>query len=215
MGMATELIGFVFLVMAGIIPIANPFSTAPLFLSMTADFDKSERRKTATLACTYMCVILLAFLFLGIYILQFFVISLTSLRLAGGLVIVYMGFRMLFPPELANAGQAERSKKDASSVAFTPLALPMLSGPGSISVVLAMAVEVAQGDTLFTKVAGYGVVTTGIILSSLVCWIVLWSSAPVVRFMGKNGIDAATKLMGFILISIGMEFLLKGWAMIQ
>jgi multiple antibiotic resistance protein len=199
----------------GIVPIANPFSTAPLFISMTAKFDKSERQKTALLACLYMCALLLVFLFLGMFILQFFGISLISLRLAGGLVILYMGFRMLFPPEGAGSETQNQAFTDASSVAFTPLALPMLSGPGSISVVLAMAAEIAQQESVVTKFAGYAVVSTGIVISSLICWTVLSSSGAGVRVMGEKGIDAMTKLMGFILICIGVEFLLKGWLMAQ
>ncbi len=207
--------GYILLVVMGIVPIANPFSTAPLFISMTAKFDAPERQKTALLACLYMCALLLVFLFLGMFILQFFGISLISLRLAGGLVILYMGFRMLFPPESAGSETQNQANTDAGSVAFTPLALPMLSGPGSISVVLAMAAELSQKELLTTKIAGYAVVSTGIVVSSLICWMVLSSSGAVVRKMGEKGIDAMTKLMGFILICIGVEFLLKGWLMVQ
>ncbi len=208
---AFELAGYVLIVVMGIVPIINPFSTAPVFISMTSHVNKSERKHTATLACFYMAVLLLAFLLLGTTIMQFFGIGLQSLKIAGGLVIGFMGFHMLFPPEPHPLEEESSSRRDPRSMAFTPLALPMLCGPGSISVVLAMAAKVADQDVLLNKIAGYSVVAVGIIISTFICWLVLWSSGSVVRFLGKNGIDATTKLMGFLLVCIGTEFVLSGW----
>ena len=213
MALIFELLGYVFIVVMGIVPIVNPFSTAPAFISMTAHVDKRERQKTATMACLYMAIILLVILFLGTLILQFFGISLKSLRLAGGLVIAFMGFRMLFPADHPDVRKNIELQQDPQHLAFTPLALPMLSGPGSISVVLAMATQVSEQTVLLNKIVGYIVVAVGIVISSFICWLVLWSSGAVVHFMGKSGIEATTKLMGFLLICIGMEFLLSGWAM--
>lgn len=213
MALAFELIAYVFIVILGIVPIINPFSTAPAFVSMTADASTSDRHKTATLACFYMGLLLLVFLFLGAPLLQFFGISLKSLRIAGGLIIAYMGFRMLFPPEQTHAPKSGGPQQDPQHLAFTPLALPMLCGPGSISVVLAMATQVSAQEVLLNKAVGYVVVATGIVLSAFICWLVLWSSGTVVRFLGKSGIDATTKLMGFLLVCIGIEFVLSGWAL--
>jgi len=96
---AFDLVGNVLIVVLGIVPIVKPFSTAPVFISMTSHVVNAERKHTATLACMYMAMLLLVFLLLGTTIMQFFGISLQSLKIAGGLVIAYMGFRMLFPPE--------------------------------------------------------------------------------------------------------------------
>lgn len=211
MDIAIDLVRYVFIVVLGIVPIVNPFSTAPAFISMTAHVSAQDRRRTATMACVYMGLLLLAFLFLGALILQFFGISLKSLRMAGGLIIAYMGFRMLFPPEQPSIRKADERDQDPQHLAFTPLALPMLCGPGSISVVLAMATEVSQNQVLLIKAVGYLVVAIGIVISTLICWLILWSSGAVVRFLGKSGIDATTKLMGFLLVCIGMEFVLSAW----
>ncbi len=176
MSVPLEFFGYISLVVLGIVPIVNPFSTAPIFISMTANMSGSQRRKTATLSCFYMALLLLVFLLLGTLILQFFGISLKSLRLAGGLVIAYMGFRMLFPgDQLNNAGGTEPTG-DPQAIAFTPLAMPMLAGPGSISVVLAMAAKVSEVELITERIWGYVVVGIGIIISSAICWAVLWSS---------------------------------------
>ena len=76
-----------------------------------------------------------------------------------------------------------------------------------------MATEVSQQQILLNKAVGYFVVSVGIIVSAFICWLVLWSSGSVVKFLGKSGIDAVTKLMGFLLVCIGMEFVLSAWKM--
>ncbi len=213
MSVVLDLLSYVLVVVLGIVPIVNPFSTAPVFISMTAHVSSSERHRTATLACIYMAALLIVFLLLGTLILQFFGISMQSLRLAGGLVIAFMGFRMLFPAEHPTPTAGDDRNRDPRNLAFTPLALPMLCGPGSISVVLAMATQVSEQQTLAMKVGGYAVVAVGILVSAFICWLTLWSSGAVVRFLGQSGIDASTKLMGFLLICIGVEFVLSGAAM--
>ncbi len=212
--MAIELFSYILLVTMSIVPIVNPFSTAPVFISMTAHISPEERHEIASKACFYMGLLLLAFLFLGAYILQFFGISLSSLRMAGGLVISFMGFRMLFPTEASANDNSKNERYDAKQLVFTPLAIPMLCGPGSISVVLAMATDVSQIEDITVKALGYLVVSIGIVASTAACWFVLWSSGKVVGFLGKNGIDAITKLMGFFLICVGVEFLASGVLMV-
>ena len=210
MSLTYELIGYVFLVVAALIPIANPFSTAPIFVTLTAGLSQEERRHTAARACAYMALLLLAFLLTGALILQFFGISLQALRVAGGLVIAYIGFRMLFPADPSEEA-VDSSAVDARSIAFMPLALPMLSGPGSISVVISMATEVAKLETIVDRTIGYAVVGIGIVLSAVLCWLVLYSAGAVVRFLGDTGINALTSLMGFLLVCIGCQFVLSSF----
>jgi len=203
MELAQQLFTYMLLVVGALIPIANPFSTAPMFLSLTANFDKAERKKAAKLCCLYMFLLLTAFLVSGVFLLSFFGITLSSLRIAGGLIIGYLGFRMLFPPHV----ETEQTTKatNASDIAFVPLAMPILSGPGSISVVIAIAAQVGELATTRELVFGYLTVASGIAISAFICWLVLSASGKVVRFLGQGGIDAMTKVMGFFLISIGVE----------
>ena len=210
MELTLEIVGYIIAVIVGIVPIINPLSTAPVFISMTADASSQQRKKTATLACLYMFLLLVTFLFIGTAIMQFFGISLISLRIAGGLVIAYMGFRMLFPPEIQTPARDQLEDPRPEDLAFTPLALPMLCGPGSISVVIAMASRAYDAETWTSSLAGLAIISIGIGISALICWAVLWSSSGVVRFFGKSGIDAATKLMGFFLICMGIEIVLSG-----
>ena len=192
-----------------LIPIANPFSTAPVFLALTSNLSADESAKTAKLCTIYMFVVLTSFLFVGVFLLSFFGVSLPSLRVAGGLVIAYIGFRMLFPPAIIAATETPLPGRP-EDVSFTPLAMPMLSGPGSISVIIAMAAEIGEVESVIHRVWGYGLVTVGIGISAFICWLVLRASDKVVQFMGATGIDALTKVMGFFLVCIGVEFVVNG-----
>ncbi len=210
MEIAYQLLSYVLLVIAALVPIANPFSTAPLFVGMTADLSKPQRNRIALLSTMYMFIVLVVFLILGAVILKFFGISLSALRIAGGLIVAFLGFKMLFEQDDKKPEKTHATPEEANKIAFTPLAMPMLSGPGSISVILAMAADISTADTLTTQLLGYLVVTIGIAISAFICWLVLRASSSVVRFMGPSGIDALTKVMGFLLVSIGVQFIITG-----
>jgi len=117
---------------------------------------------------------------------------------------------MLFPPPTSNAEVVEQHDGDGPDIAFTPLAVPMLSGPGSIAVVIGMSAEVAAREIGGDRILGYFSVGFGIILTALFCWLVLRASGTVLRFFGASGIDALTRIMGFFLICIGVEFVAGG-----
>jgi multiple antibiotic resistance protein len=179
---------------AGLLPIVNPFSTAAVFLALTGRMSDAERTRQATLACVYATGVLWLFLFAGALIMNFFGISIPALRLAGGLIVARVGFGMLAPA--ADVADAPPPRVD---VAFTPLAVPMLSGPGSIAVTIGMAAG-AEAPTDYLAVA------TGILLVVLASWGVLRSARAVKRLLGDTGIDAITRIMGFLLVCIGVQF---------
>ena len=156
-----------------------------------------------------MAMVLLVFLAAGALILGFFNISIPGLRIAGGLIIIITGARMLFP-DTQRSSEAELPTNKKENIAFTPLAMPLMSGPGSISVVLSMSDRVSDAQTLKEMFIGYCVVALGIVLTVLVCWIVLRSSSKISRLLGDSGIDVLTRMMAFFLVAIGVEFLLGG-----
>jgi multiple antibiotic resistance protein len=181
---------------AGLLPIVNPFSTAVVFLALTARMTDAERQRQAALACGYAAGVLWVFLFAGALIMSFFGISIPSLRIAGGLIVARVGFSMLVPA--ADDGAPEGAPARAQ-IAFTPLAVPMLSGPGSIAVTIGMA---AGSESVADNLA----VAVGIALVGLVSWGVLRSARGVKRLLGEQGIDALTRIMGFLLVCIGVQF---------
>jgi len=189
-----------------LLPITNPFSTAPLFVSLTAKFDKKRQKQQALLACVYAFGILAVFLLLGRAIVQFFNISVPGIRVAGGLIIATVGFRMLFPSPPPAGTDAADPQHD---VAFTPIAMPSLAGPGSIAVVLGAAAQIQSSFPVDWHLV-YIAVVVGMLITLVICFVVLRAASEMVRFLGPSGLDAMTRIFGFLLICIAMQFVLTG-----
>lgn len=185
---------------AGLLPIVNPFSTAAVFLALTGRLSDEDRQRQATLACLYATGVLLVFLFAGALLMRFFGISIPALRIAGGLIVARVGFGMLLPADPDAEPDAPPRELD---IAFTPLAVPMLSGPGSIAVTIGMA---AGAENWLDHVA----ISLGIFLVIAVSWLVLRSARAVNRFLGNQGVAALTRIMGFLLVCIGVQFVVIG-----
>jgi len=200
------------LVVLGILPIANPLSTAPLFITLTSSMPDGQRQQIARRASFYMAAILLMFFFAGAGILQFFGITLAGLQVAGGLIISYTGFRMLYP-EPVQRDQSVGQPSQSGDPALVPLAMPTLSGPGSISVVIGMTSRIEQNPelaTVFLTILAHIVVVIGILICALVTWLVLRSAKKVMERVSIDQMDAITKIFGFIIVCIGVEFIRNG-----
>jgi multiple antibiotic resistance protein len=195
------LIGVTF---SALLPIANPFSTAPVFVAVTRQMSHTHRWQQARMAAIYMAAVLLVSLLAGALILEFFGISLPALRIAGGLVIARIGFSMLNPePEEKLPEEDQQEALDKRDVAFTPIAMPMLSGPGSIAVTISMATSVERP-------IDYAAVGIGILIVAFLSWLILRSSTRIVNFLGSTGVNVLTRLMGLILVCIGIQFIATG-----
>ncbi|MGD8808543.1 MAG: MarC family NAAT transporter [Gammaproteobacteria bacterium] len=202
--MLADLFLYVGATLGALLPIVNPISAAPVFLGVTSRSSTTHRIRQARLAAFYTGCILLCSFFAGSLILEFFGISLPVLRVAGGLVITRVGFGMLGQSGSAEASGAGAPAADgAADVAFTPVAMPMLAGPGSMAVTIAMATEAHS----FVSDAG---VVIGIAIVSALAWVTLHFSGSIIRFIGETGMNALTRVMGLILVCIGITFVATG-----
>lgn len=186
----------------------NPFSTLPLFMSLTSRTDRDVRKRIALMACIYAFALIISFLFLGTAIIDFFGISVPGIRAAGGLIISVIGLRMLFPDKNLAAGSGEDPTHD-EEIAFTPLAMPSLAGPGSLSVVVTASSQI-RSNYPDQYVLIYTGVVIGMVVTVLIALAVLRSATPIARLLGHAGIDAMTRIFGFLLVAIGVQFLLTG-----
>ncbi len=185
-----------------LLPIVNPFSVAVTFISLSKDMDDGKRNRQALLASVYMAVILIVFLAAGVLIMKFFGISLPGIRIAGGIIITYIGFRMLNPEQKdPHLDGAENTSDD--DIAFTPIAMPMLSGPGAIAVTIGMA---ANADSRIE----YTGEILGIIAVAVMSYILLRAAGSVKSLLGDYGVVILTRIMGFLLICIGVQFFMQG-----
>jgi multiple antibiotic resistance protein len=192
--------------LVSLLAITNPLSKIPLFLGLTRGMDDKERRKQARKACIYAFLILTTSLFGGVLILKGFGISYGALRIAGGLTVGLLGYRMLFQtPEHRSAGE-----QPGSHFAFFPLAMPSISGPGSMAVVIGISTEIAELKTGLREAAAYSATVASILMTCLFVWIVLRFAHRIDQWLGQEGMDALTRLMGFLMICIGVQLVGSG-----
>lgn len=201
---------YVGIVVMGILPIMNPFSTVPLVIALTRTMPADERKRQIRLASIYAASILLAFLLAGQLIIAGFGISLPGIRVAGGLIILALGFRMLFTGQ-DETGPTQETVETANrpgqpDIAFTPLAMPSLSGPGSIAAVLGYSSQIPHDRMIL----GHVVIAAGIVITLVIAWTILSASFRIARLLGRHGVTAMTKIMGFLLTCIAVQFIASG-----
>ncbi|SHI40701.1 multiple antibiotic resistance protein [Mesonia phycicola] len=189
---------------AALFSVINPLGTVPIFVGLTKEDSNAERSKTSILTAVNIFVILVISFFTGKYILNFFGISIESLRIAGGLIIVSSGFALLTGTFNKHKGMdREKVQNDAyqrEGVALTPLAIPMLAGPGSISFLIGLNEE-------YSILLDQVIIVLSILTVCLATFLVLKSAPFIVKWLGASGINAISRIIGFIVIAIGIEYI--------
>ncbi|MBL1432881.1 MAG: YchE family NAAT transporter [Gammaproteobacteria bacterium] len=194
-----------FKIFIGLLAIINPFGAIPLFITMTAGENKTQRRKTINMVAVGVSIILLMALFFGDLLLQFFSITIDSFRVGGGILILLMAIAMLHA-KISPVRQTEEEANESiekESVAIVPLAMPLLAGPGAISAII-LATHKSNG------VAHYMIIALGIMLLSLAVWAVLRLSPWIASRISATGINIFTRIMGLVLAAIAIEFIANG-----
>ena len=204
-----DFLSWVSVALVTLVPIINPVSTAVLLLGISSHLSKEERNRQITRACIYMTAILVTFLLLGHLVMVAFGISIPGIRIAGGLVIGFLGFRMLFPDEGQITGEGRQEAQQKADISFSPLAMPSLSGPGAIAAVITMSSSI-NGRHGSDKVFAYAGVVLAIVITAILSWLVLRGAGAMRRFLGVNGVNSLSWIMGFLLICIGAQFAING-----
>src|SRR6056297_3992773 len=197
--------GLLFASFTSLFSVVNPLAAMPLFLSLTDRFSDAERDQTALWASFYMLGVLLTFLLIGTFILSFFGISLAGIRIAGGLIIMRAAYSMLNPEKGGRklTAEDEAAALEKEDISFSPLALPLLSGPGSIAVVIGFATQ-AGGAT------DYLINGAAVVLVVVVTYGILRLAPISAKYIGYTGLNVMTRLMGFIALAISVQFILSG-----
>lgn len=181
----------------------NPIGTMPVFLAMTSELSKRERRATATKAVLTSAFALILFAFLGKYLFDFFGISVAGLKVVGGILFFIIGYDMLN----ARISRLKLTKKEATQyaddISITPLGIPMIAGPGAITNAI-----VLMGDS--QDVTSKFLVIFSILIVLLIVWMVLVGAVGITKFMGERGNKIMMKLMGLIVMVIAVEFFFSG-----
>ena len=194
-------------VFAALFSVINPLGTVPIFVGLTSNDSVRERNITSLLTTINVILILLISFFAGTYLLSFFGISLNALRIAGGIIIITSGFALLTGTFSKHKGMKnKRVKKDLNKrekFSLTPLAIPMLAGPGSISLLITFNHEYQTWPEMT-------LVVLSVLAVGLATFIILGSSHYISKILGGSGINAISRIVGFIVISIGVEYISAG-----
>ena len=189
----------------GLFAIVNPFSAVPVFAALTIGYSEHKKRNIVRVTAFSAFVILVTSFFIGEYILRFFSISIASFRIAGGSLIFLTALSML-QAQQTNIKQTEEEADEAEtmeSIAVVPLAMPLMAGPGSITLAI-----IASGNS--NSVVDY---TAGVVAVFLVCvsiWIILAAGSKITQALGTTGMNILTRFMGLILAAIAIEFIVAG-----
>lgn len=191
-------------IFGALLSIMNPFGTVPVFVGLTKENTKIERNKIAFWTSINVLIILLISFFAGKVVLTFFGISLDSLKIGGGLIIVSSGFALLTGEFKKHKGMEKKNVRknveNRSEISLTPLAIPMIAGPGTISLLIAYKQE-------FQKFNEVVIILGAIVMATICIYLILKSSFFISKVFGASGINALSRIIGFIVIAIGIEFI--------
>lgn len=197
---------FILTIFLSVFSIINPFGTIPIFLSLTMGMSKRDITKVSLYTSVYVLLILLISFFLGNHLLYFFGISIDSLRIGGGIVIASSGFSLLTGTYNKHKGMKkkfiEEELNTKSEIAFTPIAIPMLAGPGAISTLIGYR-------NLYTNTSDVMYICIALLIVILLIFSILKSSQLIFKVLGSSGLNALSRIIGFFLIAIGVEQILR------
>jgi multiple antibiotic resistance protein len=191
-----------------LLAIINPLEALPVFLKLLEDKDEAEHSRVARLSCFYALLLAFFFLFFGHLILWVFGVPLSMVRIVGGIILMRIGFD-LFSPSSSDASLgsvASGSGEKGEDVAFVPLAMPIMFGPGAIATVLGMTSTVKHSEFVFAS----AVAICAIVATMFVTYLFLAYAKTVLSRIGPKGIDAATRIVGFFVASMGMGLIFHG-----
>ncbi len=195
---------FALVTFTSVLFIVDPIAVVPSYLVVTRGETAAQRAATARRACVAAAVILVAFAIGGTLIFSVFGITLPAFRIAGGLILWLVAMDMLRAQRTTQESTPElvegEIKEDS---AITPLAMPMLAGPGAISTVMVLA---AQARTMPRK----AIVYASIVVTALASWIVLRVAERLIERIGQTGIRVMTRIMGLLLAALAVQFVIGG-----
>lgn len=190
-----------------LLAIINPLEAIPVFLRLLQGKDEKEHRRVARKACFYALLLMIFFLVFGTFLLKVFGVSLSMIRIVGGMILTRIGFQLFAPSPSANIIPVSDSGAGQESVSFVPLAMPIMFGPGGIATLIGMAatMHLSRGG-LETYVASFLAIAATMVVTCLS----LTYAGRILNKIGPKGIDAATRITGFFVAAMGMGLLLSG-----
>jgi len=199
----TETLSFALLCFTSLFTLINPLGTMPVFMAMTSELTVAQRTNTARKASLVALFTIIAFALTGQLLFNFFGISVNSFRVVGGVIFFIMGMDML-QARLSQVKIKENEVKSyISDISITPLAIPMICGPGAITSVIVL---MEDANSLPKQIALFA----SVILIIWLTYIILFSSSKLIKLLGQTGINVMMRIMGLIVMVIAVEFFFSG-----
>jgi multiple antibiotic resistance protein len=199
----TEIVAFGILSFTSFFTLINPFGTMPIFMTMTSELDNQQRTKTAKKASIAAFITIILFAFSGQLLFNFFGISVNSFRIVGGVIFFLMGMDML----QARLGKVKVKESEVKSyvddISITPLAIPMICGPGALTNAIIMMEDANSIEKKITLIIT-------VFLVMFLTYLILYSSSRIIKILGQTGINVMMRLMGLIVMVIAVEFFFAG-----
>lgn len=198
-----DLTTFALLCLTSFFTLINPIGTMPIFMTMTSELDVSNRNRTAKKASMIAFATILIFAFSGQLLFKFFGISVNSFKIVGGVIFFILGMDMLQARLSQVKIKDSEIKSYVNDISITPLAIPMICGPGAItnSIVL-----MEKATTIEMKLILIGCITLVILLT----YLILLGSSKIIKMLGETGNNVLIRLMGLIVMVIAVEFFFSG-----
>ncbi|CDF85616.1 UPF0056 inner membrane protein marC [Pseudomonas knackmussii B13] len=191
-----------------LLPLINPPTTVALFLALSSGLSREEKDRQARLTAFYVFLIMTLTYYIGEFVMGVFSISIPGLRIAGGGILCIIGGRMLFPQPRPTSRSAEDDEQ-RTSFAFIPLAMPSTAGPGTIAMIISASASIKH-NTNFPPWVLLTAPPLIFLLTALILWGCLRASDLIMKATGQSGIDAISRLMGFLLVCMGVQFAING-----
>ena len=198
-----ELLSFGLLAITSFFTLINPLGAMPIFMTMTAELNPEDRTKTAKKASIVSLITIVLFAFLGQVLFNFFGISVNSFRIVGGVIFFIMGMDMLQARLIKVKVKDEEIKSYVNDISITPLAIPMICGPGALTNAIVMMEDANSFEKKIVLIAA-------VVLVLAITYLILYSSSKIIKILGETGINVMMRLMGLIVMVIAVEFFFSG-----
>jgi multiple antibiotic resistance protein len=193
-----------------LLAIINPFEALPVYLGFAEQMDDRARHSLAVRSCLYALALMFFFLIFGTLLLKVFGVPLAMVRIAGGIILTQLGFQLFSSPSSVAGGPATSADKasDATSdLAFVPMAMPIMFGPGAMATILGMTSQIKHSAT---EISGFVAVSAALVATMVTTYLFLARGKALQKRLGSRGIDAATRIVGFFVASMGIGMAFDG-----
>ena len=196
---------FFILCFSSLFTLINPIGIVPIFIAMTDEYSKKERDSIAFKSVLFAFFILILFGVLGEFIFSFYDITIHGFRIAGGILLLKISFDMIESKRsrTRTTPMEEKAAEEKNEIAYTPLAIPLIAGPGSIASIMILSSESSHWNNKITLFLALGTVLS-------ITFLTLKLSKYLTKTFGRSGLRIMQRIMGLILMVISIEFILKG-----